>query len=209
MGSFTVDATGAATWTRPGWPVRHLALSSEQLALVRRLDQLSCVELQSDRRWSYATEWLSIGLDLGQHDPYTAARITPTSELGRAVTAMLADLTAQYRVPRREAIGSAEFRLAPTGLGAGYKVRIVGDRLTVKHGRKLLVDEEVPADVLVDLVDLALAQHRASEPDLRGVLLLHGRSVPVAVLARRERSPFAQIYRAIDNAQYREEASAP
>ncbi|HWO25186.1 MAG TPA: hypothetical protein VNO30_40885 [Kofleriaceae bacterium] len=208
VGDFTIASTGEVTWSAPGVPVRHLALSGEQLALVRRLDQLSCVELQSDRHWSYATEWLSIGLDLGQHDPYTAARIAPLSDLGRAVTAMLADLTAQYRVPRREAIGSIELQLATTRPGPVYRVRIAGDRLTVKRGRKLLVDEEVESDMRVDLVDVALARQPASAHDLEGVLLMHGRSLPIA-LARHARSPFAQIHRAVDRAQYLEEERSP
>ena len=43
-GDFSIASTGEVTWTKRGWPVRHLALSSEQRARVRRLDQLSCFE---------------------------------------------------------------------------------------------------------------------------------------------------------------------
>jgi hypothetical protein len=209
LGDFSIASTGEVTWTSPDGPARHLTLSSEQLALVRRLDQLSCVQLETERRGGYSVEWLSIGLDLGQHHPYTGARISPDSMLGRAVMAMLDELTAGYRQPRREAIGSIDLRLATTEPGPVYRVRIDGDRLTVKHGQKLLVDEELWPDVLVDLVDLALEHRPVAEPDLAGVLLLHGRSVPLAVSARRERSPFAQIYRAIESAKYVEETSAP
>jgi hypothetical protein len=203
LGDFTIASTGEVTWTKPGWPVRRLALSSEQLALVRRLDQLSCVQLQTERRGGYSVEWLSIGLDLGQHDPYTGARIMPASMLGRAVTAMLDELTAEYRRPRREAIGSIDLRLATTEPGAVYRVRIAGERLTVKRGRKLLVDEPVDAELLVDLVDTILERRAVAAPDLKGVLLMRGGSVPVTV--EDGRGPFEPIYRAIRNAQYWEE----
>jgi hypothetical protein len=207
LGDFTIASTGDVTWTGPGLPVRHLALSGEQLALVRQLDQLSCVQLETGERWGYAVEWLSIGLDLGQHYPYTGAHISPDSTLGRAVTAMLDELVSQYRQPRREAIGAIDVRLATTEPGAVYRLRIAGDRLTVKHGRKLLVDEQVEGDLLVDLVDVALERLPVDAPDLKGVLLMQGHSLPV-VLAMHERSPFAQIYRAIRHAQDIEEERA-
>jgi hypothetical protein len=197
-GDFTIASTGEVTWTRPGWPVRHLALSSEQLALVRRLDQLSCIQLQRDVG---DLDWLLIGLDLGKFDEYGGARISAASTLGRAVTAMLDDLTTRYRQPRHEAVGSMDLRLATTEPGAVYRVRVTGGRLTVKRGRKLLVDEPVDPDLLLDLVDAALERRTVDEPDVKGVLLMHGRSVPVA-LTRYGRSPFELIHRAIASARY-------
>ena len=197
-GDFTIASTGDVTWARPGWPVRHLALSSEQLALVRRLDQLSCVELQRDRS---ELAWLTIGLDLGAADDYAGARIQVASTLGRTVTAMLDEVAAQYRGWRREAIASMDLRLATTAPGAVYRVRINGGRLTVKHGRSLLLDKPIEPDLLVDLVDAVLERPPADpDPDVKGVLRLHGRSVPIAHAARGQ-SPFALIHWAIRDAQ--------
>jgi hypothetical protein len=197
-GDFTIASTGDVTWTKPGWPVRHLALSGEQLALVQRLDQLSCVELQRQRS---ELAWLTIGLDLGAADDDAGARIQVASTLGRAVTAMLDELTEQYRGPQREAISAMDLQLATTAPGAIYRVRLHGGRLTVKHGRKLLLDKPVEPDLLVDLVDAALERPPADpDPDVKGVLRLHGRSVPVA-LAARGQSPFALIHWAIRDAQ--------
>ncbi|HWO25187.1 MAG TPA: hypothetical protein VNO30_40890 [Kofleriaceae bacterium] len=201
MGSFAIDATGAVTWTRPGWPVRHLALSGEQLALVRRLDQLSCVELFPE---GDEPGFLSIGLDLGKHQAYGGAYVPPASVLGRAVTALLRDLEAQYRQPRREAIESMELQLATTEAGAVYRIRIAGDRVTVRHGQRLLVDEPVDADELMDVIDALLTQPTADESDVKGVLLIQGLSVPVAFW-RWERGPFQMIHNAIQKAQYNEE----
>jgi len=197
-GDFTIASTGEVTWTKPGWPVRRLALSSEQLALVRRLDQLSCVQLQGEDRHR---DWLFIGLDLGKFDEYGGARISTESMLGRAVTAMLDDLTAEYRRPRQAVIGSMDLRLATTEPGALYHVRVTGGRLTARRGRKLLVDEPVDPELLIDLVDATLARRAVDEPDVKGALLLHGWSAPVA-LSRWERGPFEQIHRAIASARY-------
>lgn len=194
--SFAIASTGDVTWTSPGLPARRLALSSEQLALVRRLDRLSCVTLQPREGES---GWVSIGLDLGRHQEYGGARISPASTLGRTVTAMLDELMAQYRGPRREAIGSMDLRLATTERNPRYRVRVSGGRLTVERGRKLLVDEPVEPDLLVDLVDAALEPREVDAPEARGVLLLHGRSVPVS-LDRHERGPFAELLRAIARA---------
>lgn len=197
-GDFTIASTGDVTWTRPGWPARHLALSTEQLALVRRLDQLSCVELQRDRS---ELAWLTIGLDLGAADDYAGARIQVASTLGRTVTAMLDELAEQYRGPRRELIAALDLQLATTAPGAVYRARIHGGRLTVKHGPTLLLDKPIEPDLLVDLVDAALEQPPADpDPDVKGVLRLHGRSVPIAHAARGQ-TPFAPIHWAIRDAQ--------
>jgi hypothetical protein len=200
-GDFTISSTGAVTWSTPGWPVRHLALSSEQLALVRRLDQLSCVQLQPEPT---ELDWLSIGLDLGKHYEYAGARVSPASTLGRTVTAMLDGLVEQYRRPRRELIGSFDLRLTTTEPGAIYGVRITGGRLTVKRGRKLLIDDPVEADLLIDLVDAALAQPPVGDPDARGRLLINGRLVPVSLLFY-EKGPFELIHHAVMGARWTEE----
>jgi hypothetical protein len=192
-GDFTIGSTGEVTWTMPGGPVRHLALSSEQLALVRRLDQLSCVELVPGPG---ERGWLSIGLDLGKHYEFEGARISPASTLGRTVSAMLDDLTTRYRQPRREAMGSFDLRLEATRPGAVYSARVTGGRLTVKQGRKLLFEEPVDVDQLIDLVDAALERRPIDDPDVKGVLLMNGWSVPVS-LWHYEKGPFAQIDRAI------------
>jgi hypothetical protein len=199
VGSFTFDSTGAVTWSKPGWPVRHLALSEAQLALVRRLDQLSCVELQPD---GSEPGFLSIGLDLGKHQSYGGAYVPPASVLGRAVTALLRDLEAQYRQPRREALSSIDLRLATTEPGAIYRVRIAGGRITVQHGRKVLVDEPVDADEVMDLVDMLLTQPAIDEHDMRGVLLMQNVSVPVSAW-RWERGPVQLIHYAISTAEHR------
>jgi hypothetical protein len=204
-GDFAIASTGEVTWTRPGWPVRHLALSSEQLALVRRLDQMSCVQPQSDDRWSYAVDWLSIGLDLGKHDRYAAAAISPGSTLGRAVTAMLDDLVAQYRKPRLALLGSFDLRLQTTEPGAVYTVRVTGGRLTAKRGRKLLFEEPVDPELLIDLVDAALERRPIDEPFVKGVLLIDGASVPVN-LPYYEKGPFEPIHRAFQGARWTDEA---
>ena len=59
--------------------------------------------------------------------------------------------------------------------------------------------------MLLDLVDLALERRAVEEPDLKGALLINGRSIPVA-LVRNWRSPLGVIYRALDGAQYTEAA---
>ncbi len=209
-GDFTIASSGDATWTDPGGPVRHLALSSEQLALVRRLDRLSCVELQreGDERY-FDNQWLSIGLDLGKRDELTGARVPAASVLGRAVTAMLEDLKAQYRRSQREVIRSMDLRLATTARGAVYRVRVTGGYLTVKRGSKLLVDDPLNPELLIDLVDAALERRTADKPSVKGVLLVNGRSVPVTLVrpARgpfevRSREPFELIHHSIDRARH-------
>jgi hypothetical protein len=97
-------------------------------------------------------------------------------------------------------IGSMDLRLATTERGPVYRVRVTGGRLTVKRGRKLLVDEPVDPDLLVDLADAALEQREVDVPDVKGVLLLHGRSVPVSI-ERYGRGPFELIIHAIARAQ--------
>jgi hypothetical protein len=201
-GDFTISSTGAVTWSRPGWPVRQLALSSEQLALVRRLDRLSCVRLQPEPT---ELEWVSIGLDLGKHYEHAGARVSSASTLGRTVTAMLDGLVEQYRRPRRELMGSFDLRLTTTEPGAIYGVRITGGRLTVRRGGKLLIDDPVEIDLLIDLVDAALAQPPVGDPDARGRLLLAGRSVPVSLLFY-EKGPFELIHHAVQGARWTEDA---
>lgn len=200
-GDFVIASTGEVTWTMPGGPVRHLALSSEQLALVRRLDQLSCVQLQSEDRGGYAVDWLSIGLDLGKHDRYAAASIAPASTLGRAVTALLDDLVAQYRKSRRALIGSFDLRLQTTEAGAVYTVRVTGGRLTAKRGRKLLFEEPVDPELLVDLADAILERRPVDEPYSKGVLLMNGWPVPVN-LPYYEKGLFEPIHRAFQGARW-------
>jgi hypothetical protein len=197
-GDFTIASTGEVTWTRPGWPVRRLTLSDEQRALVQRLDQLSCVELQPT---DSEGDWLAIGLDLGKFQQYAGARIATASALARAITGMLDDLTEQYRRPRREVIGSMDLRLATRRLDSDYRVRVTGGRLTLKHGRTLLIDEPVEPDLLVDLVDTILERRVVEEPDVKGVLLMDGWSVPVT-LGSYERGPFEQIHNAIFRAPF-------
>jgi hypothetical protein len=148
--------------------------------------------------------WRAWPVANGAADEAAGEQIPPSSVLGRAVNAVLDDLSAQYLQPRREAIGSIDLRLATTEPGAIYRVRIAGERLTVKHGQRLLVDEQVEAEALVDLVDKLLEGGTVARPDLAGVLLMHGRSVPITLVGP-GRGPFEQIYRAIRNAEYREE----
>lgn len=209
---FTVASTGEVTWTKPGWPVRHLQLTDAQLALVRRLDRMSCVE--PPRAWR-EPRTVVIGLDLGKFDEYAGARISTVSPLGLAVTSMLDGLVEQYRQPRREVIGSMDLRLASTDPEEGYRVRIAGGRLTVERNGKRWVDEPVEPDLRIDLIDAILERRaaggadvppelRGAKPELRGALRMDGWSVPVA-LVRQERSPFAQIHRAIDSARYFED----
>ncbi len=195
--SFAIASTGEVTWTRPGWPVRHLVLSSEQLALVRRLDRLSCVDLRPREGES---GWVSIGLDLGKHHEDGGARISPSSTLGRAVTAMFDELMEQYRRPRRERVGAMDLRLATTEPGPVYRARVSGGRLTVRRGRKLLVDDPVDPDTMIDLFDAALEPREVYMPVAKGALQLHGRSAPVTI-ERYERGPFEPITNAIGKAQ--------
>jgi hypothetical protein len=213
LGDFTITSSGEVTWTKPGRPVRHFALWSERLELVRRLEQLSCVALKMA---PHGGELLSIRLDLGQHYAYTEAHIARNTLIGHRVTEMLDEIVAPYRGPRREAIGPIDLSLTTSEFGAVYDVRIDCDRLTVKHGRKLLVDEEVEADALVDLVDWALESYtgtgddvvvgcacgwRAVDgPDVRGVLRVNGRNVRVT-FPRHASGPFDLINRAIYRAQ--------
>lgn len=210
---FTITPTGEVTWTRgPGWPVRRLALSSEQLALVRRLDRWPYAEPESDE-----LDFLVIGPDRGTLGELDAdggdggSRVSPASALGLAVTAMLDELMDRHVPARQASIASMDLRLETTGPGAIYRVRITGGRLTVERGRKLLLDEECPPALLIDLVDAALDPRAAAgpdedalgvdEPDMTGVLLVGGRSVPLA-LARHRRGAFDLIYGAIASARY-------
>lgn len=211
-GDFTIASTGDVTWTKPRWLERRLALSREQLALVRRLDQLSCeprpelprrldqlscVELSFGGR---DPGWVWIGPKLGASDEYVGARISVESALGGAVAAMLNELVAEYRESRREVIGTMDLRLAITEPGLTYRVRVTGGRLTVERNRRRIVDEPLDPDLLIDLVDAALERRAAADPDVKGVLLMHGWSVPV-MLRRDEPSPFDLIHLAIDRAR--------
>jgi len=63
------------------------------------------------------------------------------------------------------------------------------------------VDDPVDPDQLIDLVDAALERPAVDAPDVKGVLLMHGWSVPVT-LERYGRGPFELIQRAIASARY-------
>ena len=203
---FTISASGAVTWTKPGWPVRHLQLSSEQLALVQRLDRLSCVMQREVPAHYLRSHWFSIGVDfISQERSIDGARVPLQSDLGQALAPMLDQLVAEYLEPRREVVGSVDLRLATTERGVIYRARIADGRLTVSQGRRLLVEEPVAPETLIDLVDAALERRAVAEPaepdvpDVKGTLLMNGWSVPVAV-ARRAPGPFAQIGQAIGRA---------
>ena len=204
----TIASSGAVTWTDRRGQVRHLSLSAEQLALVRRLDQLSGVRLQrTDAELQYGSEhrWLSIGLDLGKYEPGDGAHVPAASDLGRAIIPMVDELVDRYRDARLPAIGSMELRLATTarGRGAAYRVRIAGDRLTVKRGGNLLLEQQMGDELRLDLVDAALERRAVDAPSMKGMLYMDGWSVPVQIV-RTGTGPFEEIYRAIELAQENE-----
>jgi hypothetical protein len=187
----------------PNWQiriVRHLQLSNEQLALVQRLDRLSCV-MWKDVPASYLrSHWLTIGIDfISQDRGIDGAQVPLQSDLGQALAPVLDQLVAEYPEPRGAVVGSMDLRLATTQRGAIYRVRIAGERLTVSQGRRLLVEEQVGSETMIDLVDLALERRAVVDPDLKGTLLMNGWSVPVAV-SRRAPGPFEQIERAVERA---------
>jgi hypothetical protein len=205
MWEFTIASSGAVTWMDRRGQVRHLSLSEAQLALVRRLDQLSCVELQrNEYELQYGSErrWLAIGLDLGKYEPGDGAYVPAASNLGRAIIPMLDELVDRYRGQRQAVIGSMDLRLATTerGRGAAYRVRLVGDRLTVRRGGSLLLDQPMADELRLDLVDAALEQRAVDKPSMKGALYMDGWSVPVQ-LVRTGTGSFEEIYRAIDTAQ--------
>lgn len=201
-GEFTIASTGEVTWTSPGGPVRHLVLSSEQLALVRQLDRLSCV---APAEILDPHGWLMIGLDLGKFHEYGGASIEIESVVGKTVTTMLDELAAQYRAPRLELVSAMDLRLQTTDPDSPFRLRVAKGRITVERRGKRLFDEPIEPDLLLDLVDLALEHRPVAEPDVAGTLLLDGRSVPVA-LSRNWRGATGHIYRALDSALFTEAA---
>lgn len=209
-GDFRIASTGEVTWTRgPGWPVRRLALPGEQLALVRRLGRLPGAEPQPDDHY-----FLVIGPDRGELGELAVdggAHVSPASELGATVTAMLDELMDRHVPARQASIASMDLQLETTGPGAVYRVRVAGGRLTVDRGRTRRLDTEMHPALLIDLVDAALEQHAAAEPDddvlgvdepdVTGVLHVGGRSIPLA-LARHRRGAFDLIHGAIASARH-------
>jgi hypothetical protein len=125
--------------------------------------------------------------------------MSPRATFGQALAPVLDQLVAEYPEPRGAVVGSMDLRLATTQRGAIYRVRIAGERLTVSQGRRLLVEEQVGSETMIDLVDLALERRAVVDPDLKGTLLMNGWSVPVAV-SRRAPGPFEQIERAVERA---------
>jgi hypothetical protein len=161
-------------------------LSRDQLAFVRQLDHLSCVERPA--LGVLQLGWLHINGQSG------AVMLSDESPLARTVIAMLDELAAGYLPSRREESDLIELRLATTAPGTVHRVRVAGGRLTLQRGDELLFDEPMGPDQQVDLVDALLAQRGVDEPDLTGVLRTQDRVLLLALsFAGSWQGPFAEI----------------
>ena len=203
--SFSVAADGTMIWSRPDMPTRELGLSDEELGLVRSLDTLSCEDTDKDRH-GYYVGWYRIAISDDVH-ALGGATIPETSEMARRLDAMFDGALARYR-SRVLSLGTARGWLVGEYEGRRFKVEIDGHQVRVSRHGRVLDEETLEDEELVDLIDVA--RFGAPKPDRYFEVVAHGEMhfagfrFPVEIL-RAERGPYGVISRAIANAAYSEQ----
>jgi hypothetical protein len=214
--SFAVRADGSVTWSRPGAPVRELALGAEQLDAVRTLDTLSCTEEEEER--GYYVGWYRVGV--GDDLLLTGTPSIPrSSAMAKRLEAMFGELVAAYE-RRLLGLGTAQAWLTGSYYGRSlYQLELVDHSLRVKRKGRVLAEETLDDAGLVDLIDrarLTPAQAPRGDKDhdgdgtlARGELHFAGHRYPIAISwSEPERSGYDVVRRAIANAEYAEREAA-
>jgi len=198
IGSFSVTSDGKVVWSQPGLPDRELALSPAQLATVRGLDRLDCVRTE---RVGYGEEFFRVGIGGGQW-ARGGAYVSRSSALGEVLAKLLDDLVAEYRTKRLAAFApiTADLQLGK------YRLALRGTHVTVRHGKRVLVDKDVDDAQVVDLLDAMIGNpdkpYERDEYTAVGTFSASGIAVPLAVVRVDMNGPTELLARALDEAVY-------
>ncbi len=211
--SFAVHADGTATWSRPGAPVRELALAPDDLDAIRTLDTLSCAATEDER--GYYVGWYRIGLGADALLQGTPS-IPRSSAMAKRLDEIFENMVSMYQ-RRILGLGTARAWLTANYYdGARYQVELVDHTVRVTHKGRVLAEETLDDAGLVDLIDRArmapalppAAPHKGRDEDpalARGELHFAGYRYPLAISwSEPEMSGYDVIRRAVANAEYTE-----
>jgi hypothetical protein len=200
---FVVDSNGRVAWQRPNMPGRTLELTTEEIARIRTLDRKDCVRTEET---GYGEGFYRISL-AGLKDAEGGAHVSQSSAMAKELDEIFEAAKNRYRAGRLAALGITELRLHGTARYSErpvYRVDLVGSKLTVRHGRRVLLEKVLETDELVESLD-RLEPSRADVRSARGWLRSRGVTQAVALPLDTYGDFNDPLLRAIEEASYIED----
>ncbi|HEY5933362.1 MAG TPA: hypothetical protein VIU61_01930 [Kofleriaceae bacterium] len=200
---YVVTSDGDVTWKRPNMPTRKLALNADELARIRTLDRKDCVRTEAT---GYGEAFYRIAL-AGLPDAEGGAHVSASSTMAKELDEIFEAAKERYRSERIAALGISELRLNGTARYQDrpiYRVDLAGSKLTVRHGRRVLVEKVLDMNEVVETLD----RLQAPKPDVRsarGFLRSRGVTEAVALPLDTHGDFWDPVLRAIDEAAYLED----
>lgn len=200
---YVVASDGSVVWERPNMPTRKLTLTSDELWRIRTIDRKDCVRTEAV---GYGEAFYRIALP-GLKDAEGGAHVSQSSTMAKELDAIFEGAKERYRADRIAALGIAELRLHGTARYQErpvYRVDLAGSKLTVRHGRRVLVEKVLEPNEVVETLD-RLEAPKADVPSARGWLRSRGVTQAVALPLYTHGDFWDPVLRAIDEASYAED----
>jgi hypothetical protein len=218
--SFTIDARGEVTWWRARSLVRHLHLTPEELAQLTAIDRLDCKRTDEI---GYGEQWYRVSTGGDRHG--TSGPYFPGSSTGAKALATIFDAAvARYYKARLAELGtiSADFKAVSnlqdwSPRRARYKLELRDHHIAVSYDKKLLEENDVEDEPLVDMLDAILAPPAADDEltrtldsdaeihRIRGTVTVGTRTMPLSLSTWDIYGPLEPVARAFDSAIFHRE----